>query len=204
MLSRRGFMLVPVLALAACVPDGHGVPQDTVRQYHVAGVELRGAEAIYSWPAQEKIALGQGKLSTEEQSQLAGRAAGSFPPLREQMDKALHALFAAQASNQLAPALKGSKPATLVVNVRVFDSPSVARKVLVGGHARKQFDIDLIDKASGTTIVRYQGLQNQNFQLQGLASIAEAAVQGDNNDPASEMVRTELANYRDWLIAAKP
>ncbi|MCA0405891.1 MAG: hypothetical protein LCH39_07050 [Proteobacteria bacterium] len=202
MIDRRAFFLLPAVLIGACTPEGHSVPQDSIRQYHVADVVIRGAEHIFSWPAQEKIVIGQNKLSQQEQSELTGRGAGTFPPLREQMEKTMRELFTMQANNQLRGVLSGSKPATLIVNVKMFDIPSVARKVIVGGHARKHFEIDLVDKASGTPIVRYEGLLGQNVQLQGLASIAEAAIQGDKNDPAPEMIRSEVETYRTWLAGS--
>jgi hypothetical protein len=203
MLTRRIFAVLPLLAVGACIPDRHSVPQDSIRQFRITTVKVLGVEKIYSWPSQEKLVTGQGKLSEEEQKELTGRAAGSFPAVREQMEKTMQAQFAAQVNNQLGAYLSGSKPATLVITVKQFDIPSVARKVIVGGNAIRQFDIELVDSASGTPVVRYQGVFNQKLQLNGLASLAEAAIQGDRNDPASEMIRSEIENYREWLVGSQ-
>jgi hypothetical protein len=203
--NRRVLTLLVLLAVAACGPKGHSVQQDSIRQYHIANVTLKGAEAIKSWPAQEKIVIEQGKLSEEQQKALSGGSpAGGFPAVRDQMQKVLQERFAAQAQNQLSAHLSGKKSATLVVTVKDFDIPSVARRMLVGGSAIRRFNIDLVDKASGQSIVLYTGVIGVVPMLQGLAGVAEAAVQGDSNDPSAEMVRAEIAQYRDWLMAVNP
>lgn len=198
-MDRRLFSLGIILALTGCGPEGHSLKPDTLRQYKITGIVVRNGDKIPSWPAQESAYVKQAKPSEEEEQRLASAPAGSFPALRKQMEEALSAKIAAQVNNQLGSTFSGPIPAELVVTVKIFDIPSTIRRFLADQTAKIQLNIDLVDKRSGKTILSFAGPFKGMYLLGGLSSIAEKAIQGDDNDHANALISGYITDYAAWL-----
>lgn len=204
MIDRRFFILGLGTTLAGCTGTGTppSVMPDTLRQFQIAAIRVQGGEAIRSWPAQEAIYARQANLSEEEAKRLGETMAGSVPALRQQMERALEALILAQARNQLGAAFPGKTPAELLVTVKVFDIPSLVRRVLIDQHAKIQLDIDLVEKSNGRSVMLFSGPLRTQFLLGGLSSIAQQGIQGDASDPSQLMVHNYMQDYASWLMSA--
>jgi hypothetical protein len=202
-INRRLVILGLGTAMAGCTASTtpHSVRPDTLRQFRIASLRVQGGELIRSWPAQEAAYARQANLSEEEAKRLGETMAGSVPALRQQMERALEALLSAQASNQLGSVFSGKTPAELVVTVKVFDIPSLVRRVLVDQHAKIQLDIDLVDTSSRQSVMLFSGPYSTQFLLGGLSSIAQQGIQGDASDPAPAMARNYIQDYARWLMA---
>lgn len=201
--NRRIASLLIVSGLAGCTATNpHGVPQDSIRGYRVTGFEVRGIDVIRSWPAAEAAFVAERKPPADLIDRLRDQPAASFPEVRAFMLERMQRLFESEAKSRFAAALDGPKPARMIIELKTFDIPSAARRLLVNNTLSMQADILLVDAQSGQPLVSYVGPALLRPVLGGIAGtvLSEALIDRDK-DFGQELMATYLNAYRDWLLA---
>jgi hypothetical protein len=176
----------------------HNLSDQDLHQYKVVETIVQGVEGIRSWPKEEDQFLKSNAVDAETANRMRSEPASEFPQLRAHFQQVLTARFKNELSYLTRPIFSGSRPAQLVVRLRVFDVPSATRRVFVDSSAKIQADIDLVDKASGRLILRYNGRLETKKLIGGLAT--GIAVAFEQSDVGQSMIVDYLSAYRNWLL----
>jgi hypothetical protein len=176
----------------------HNLSGSDLQKYKLVDVTVEGVEVIRSWPSEEDRFLKTNPVDGETANRIRTEPAFEFPQLREHFRQALNRKVKQELTYLAGPILSGSRPVRLVVRLRVFDIPSVARRVFVDNNTKIQADIDIVDKASGNLILRYNGQVVTRKLIGGLATGIAVAFEG--SDLGYSMLTDYLSGYRNWLL----
>jgi hypothetical protein len=176
----------------------HNLSDQDLHQYKVIETIVEGVEGIRSWPSEEERFLKLNAVDAETANRIRSEPASEFLQLRAHFQQVLTTRFKNELSYLTGPIFSGTRPAQLVVRLRVFDVPSAARRVFVDSSAKIQADIDLVDKASGRLILRYNGRLETRKLIGGLAT--GIALAFEQSDVGQSMIVDYLSAYRNWLL----
>ena len=194
-------LVVPMLlAVGACV----SVPPPTVSlgeiaSYKLTGVEVQGVEVVRSWPSAEKLFLASANSDPEIARRLPAESAQNFPAVQAFFRVELQRVFGFAFETWVAPVMRGGRPVKAVVTLKIFDVPSVARRVLVDQDAKIELTIDLVDPKTNAILLHYPGPYKQQRMRGGLAAPLVDAIQG-NDDPGKGLIANYVSDFRDWLV----
>ncbi|QFU16835.1 hypothetical protein [Microvirga thermotolerans] len=135
----------------------HGLAVDDFRQYRIAEVTVEGVEVIRSWPGEEEAYLRTHALDSETVDRIQTGPANRFSELVGHFRAALDARLRADFAALIGPIFMGRRPLAAVVRLKAFDVPSAARRAFVDSDAKLKAEIDLVDKATGRPVLRYEG-----------------------------------------------
>ncbi|MET0745146.1 MAG: hypothetical protein ABWY78_17365 [Microvirga sp.] len=137
-------------------------------------------------------------VDPETANRIRTEPAFAFPELGRHFQQALDRKVREELTYLTGPIFSGSRPARIVVRLRVFDIPSAARRVFVDQDTKMQADIDLVDKASGALILRYHGNLALRRVVGGLWT--GLAMAFERSDHGMTMISDYLSGYRNWLL----
>ena len=199
MLSRCIAIASMCVFLAGCltVPP-HGLGGTELQKYRIVDISVEGAEGIRSWPQEEENFLKTQAVDPETANRIRTEPAFEFPQLTQHFQRVLNERVRAELTYLVDPIFTGSRPARIVVRLRQFDVPSAARRVFVDTNAKIQADIDLVDKATGTLVLRYAGRSDMRKLVGGLAT--GIALAFERSDIGQAMITDYLSAYRNWLL----
>jgi hypothetical protein len=196
---RRGFVVGALLLLAGCMgAPPHALAPSDFQKYRIADVSVEGVEVIRSWPTQEEIFVKSGGADADTVNRLHTEPASNFPAVRAHFHRALTERFRQELNAQVRPIFTGSRPVKAVVRLKTFDIPSGARRVLVDQDAKIKAEIDLVDPATGATIVKYDGPFRTKWMVGGVATVIAVAL--ETSDMGYTLITDYVADYRDWLL----
>lgn len=199
MLRRVFLFAVLGLALSACVSvPPHDLAVTEFQQYRIADVAVEGVEAIRSWPGEEEAFLRTNAVDPGTASRMQTEPASQFPQLRAHFQKVPTARLRAEFASLTDPVFTGRRPLVAVVRLREFDVPSTARRVFVDSQAKIKAEIDLVDKATGRVVLRYEGRWEGKKLVGGLLTGVALAL--DRSDVGYSMMTDYLTAYRNWLL----
>jgi hypothetical protein len=194
---------VVVSLLCAClggclsVPP-HGLGADDLGRYRIVDVVVEGTESIRSWPTEEDRFVQSGAVDAATADRIRSEPATNFPQLAAHFKQALTARLKGEFISLTAPVFAGTRPATAVVRLKTFDIPSVARRVFVDNMAKIQADIEILDKATGRLVLRYDGGLETKPLFGGVAT--GIALAFERSDLGYSMIIDYLSAYRNWLL----
>jgi hypothetical protein len=169
-------------------------------QFQLAGVELRAADGIRAWPAEEQVFIKTNGVDEAAAAQIAQRPIHENAALKAHAAGALIALLQVDMRSELSGVLTGRKPVKAMVTVTRFDVPSVARRVFTDQVATMSARVALVD-AAGATILESPDLSVSAPLLGGLSTLVASAVEtSSGNEPGRVLVRNFAARYRAWLL----
>lgn len=195
------FACVCLILLCACasIPPP-SVSVADISQFHLAGVEVQGADGIRAWPAEEESFIRASGLDADAAAQIASRPIHESPALKTHAAAALTALLQEDMRKELSAVLSGHKPVRAMVSVSRFDVPSVVRRVFTDQVATMSATVTLVE-ASGATLMRSPELFVSAPLLGGLSSLVAGAVEvSTGNEPGRVLARNFAARYRAWLL----
>jgi hypothetical protein len=198
------FFRAVLLSLAAlCLAGCATVPPPSIglsdfQKYRIADVAVEGVDVIHSWPAEEEAFLKSSVADPEIANRLQSEPASNFPAVRAHFQRALEGRLRAEFASTVAPIFTGPRPLRAVVRLKAFDVPSTARRVFVDNQAKLQADIELIDPASKSVILRYHGPYWRRALVGGLATDLALAI--DRSDVGSSQITDYMTAYRSWLL----
>ena len=196
---RRCFLLGATLLLAGCITaPPHSMAVSDFQKYRIADVRVEGIEVIRSWPPQEEIFVKAGRADAEMVNRLHTEPASNFPALRAHFQQVLDDRFKLEFSSQVAPIFTGTRPLRAVVRLRTFDVPSGARRVLIDQDAKIRAEIDLVDPATGASVLKYDGPFRSKRMVGGIATVIAVAL--DNSDVGYSLITDYITAYRDWIV----
>jgi hypothetical protein len=199
MLFRCIVISASCLFLAGCLSVApHSLAFEDFGRYRLTEVVVEGAEVIRSWPSEEERFLQSDAADPEIASRIKSEPASNFPQVTAHFQQVLTARINNELGSLIAPVFTGKQPVRAVVRLKVFDIPSVARRVFVDNDAKIQADIDIIDKATGRLILRYNGRLETKKLIGGLATGIALAFEG--SDLGYSMITDYLSAYRNWLL----
>ncbi|MET3356557.1 hypothetical protein V5F34_01240 [Xanthobacter autotrophicus] len=200
---RLQFLIWPILlvTLAACASlPAPSISLADLGQFRLAGVEVKGAQAFGSWPAEEEAYLAAHALDQDTINRIKTR------PIREEPAMATFALARAshlmqqEMTSATASIFTGQKPVKMVVDLRRFDVPSVARRIFTDQVATLSGRVLLVDQ-HGVTLLDSPDLNVAIPLLGGLSTPVASAVEASSgNDPGAGLVRKFAEAYRGWLL----
>ena len=198
MLSRCIAIASMCLLLAGCltVPP-HGLGGE-LQKYRIVDISVEGVEGIRSWPHEEENFLKTNAVDPGTADRIRTEPAFEFPQLTQHFQKILSEKVKAELSYLVDPIFTGNRPARIVVRLRQFDVPSAARRVFVDTNAKMQADIDLVDRATNTLVLRYAGRSDMRKLVGGLAT--GIALAFERSDIGQAMITDYLSAYRNWLL----
>jgi len=191
-----GLMILGLTGCATVPPPSLGVGE--LQRYRIADVAVEGVEGIRSWPAEEDAFASTNAVDAATLQRIQTEPAANHPPLRAHIQRVLVERFRAEFAAQLGGVLAGPRPLKAVVRLKEFDVPSAARRVFVGGHARIQATIELVDPATGAAALRYEGPAHQTTLVNGLATGLALAL--NRSDVGRELITESVTAYRNWLL----
>lgn len=199
MISRSIVISAFCLFLAGClsVPP-HNLGGGELQKYKIVDVSVEGVEGIRSWPHEEESFLKSNAVDPETANRIRTEPASEFPQLTRHFQQVLNEKFRGELAYLVDPIFTGNRPARIVVRLRQFDVPSAARRVFVDTNAKIQADIDLVDKATNTLILRYNGRSDMRKLIGGLAT--GIAIAFERSDIGQAMITDYLSAYRNWLL----
>ena len=155
-----------------------------------------------SWPDEEQAAIAKGLLRGDDVNRLSSASASEFPALHPHFQSVLQSRFESQLKNQIGTMLTGSQPVKAIVTVRLFDIPSVVRRVTVDQRGKLQADIELVEAATGKTLLRYEGPFESYYMLGGGAAIVATVAQQSSGggDHSFYMTRDYVGRFKSWLF----
>jgi hypothetical protein len=186
-----------VLAGCVSVPP-HNLAESEMRSYRVVDIAVEGVEVIRSWPSEEEKFLATNSVDTETANRIRSEPASEFPQLRQHFQQVLNTQIRSELTYVTSSIFTGKRPAQIVVRLRTFDIPSTARRVFVDNDAKMRADIDLVDKATGRLVMRYNGGQVYRKMIGGLAT--GIALAFERSDKGAAMITDYLSAYRNWLL----
>jgi len=167
------------------------------QKYRITDVAVEGVDVIHSWPAEEAAFL-KSNADPDIANRLQSEPASNFPAVRAHFQRALEGRLRAEFATTVSPIFTGPRPLRAVVRLKAFDVPSTARRVFVDNHAKLQADIELVDPASKSVILRYQGPYWRRALIGGLATGLALAI--DRSDMGSSQITDYMTAYRSWLL----
>lgn len=176
----------------------HGLGVEDFGRYRIAEVVVEGAESIRSWPMEEERFAQSGVVDAAMADRIRSEPATNFPQLAAHFKQVLTARLKGEFINLTASVFAGTQPATAVVRLKTFDIPSVARRVFFDNTAKIQADIDILDKATGRLILRYDGRLETKPLIGGVAT--GIALAFERSDLGYSMITDYLSAYRNWLL----
>jgi hypothetical protein len=196
----RCFVIASICAvLGGCVSvPSHGLSSDDLQRYRIVDVTVEGAEMIRSWPAEEEAFLKTATVDPETVNRIRTEPASNFPQLTGHFRHVLNARIGNGLTQATGDILTGSQPVRAVVRLREFDIPSVARRVFVDNHTKIKADIDIVDRATGRLILRYEGPSTIGTRIGGLGT--GIALAFEPSDLGTSMIADYLSAYRNWLL----
>ena len=194
------FVIASICAiLGGCVSvPSHRLNSDDLQRYRIVDVAVEGAEVIRSWPAEEEAFLKTGAVDPETANRIRTEPAFKFPQLTGHLRQSLNARFGSGLTQVTGDIFTGSQPVRVIVRLREFDIPSVARRVFVDNHTRIKADIDIVDRATGRLILHYEGPFERNTRIGGLGT--GIALAFEQSDLGASMIADYLSAYRNWLL----
>ena len=199
MVARRAVLALMIVGLAGCAtvpPPSLGVGE--LQSYRIADVAVEGVEGIRSWPAEEDAFAQANAVDAATLQRIQTEPAANHPQLRAHIQRVLVERFRAEFTAQLGSVLAGPRPLKAVVRLKEFDVPSAARRVFIGGHARIEATIDLVDPGTGAPVLRYDGPARQTTLANGLAT--GLALAFSRSDVGREQITEYVTAYRNWLL----
>ncbi len=195
----RTVISVDCAFLAGCLSVApHSLAVEDFGRYRLTEVIVEGAEVIRSWPGEEERFLQSNVVDPETANRIKSEPASNFPQLTAHFQRVLTARINNELSSLTAPIFTGTQPVRAVVRLKVFDIPSAARRIFVDNDTKIQADIDILDKATGRIIVRYNGRLETKKLLGGLAT--GIALAFETSDLGYSMITDYLSAYRNWLL----
>ncbi len=197
----RFLVLCVVMLLGGCM----SVPPPSLsvgdlQQYRLVDVAVENAAVIRSWPIQETAFLESAAANADLRSRLETEPASNFPQVTAHFQRALAERSRAEMMRHVGPVLSGQRPVRAVIRLKAFDVPSAARRVFVDSAAKIQADIDLVDAATGATLLRYEGPLRTRPMVGGFATGIALAL--DRSDVGAALLDDYLVAYQNWLVRA--
>jgi hypothetical protein len=199
MLLRCIVIIAASALLAGClsVPP-HQLADNELHAYRIVDIAVEGTEGIRSWPSEEERFLSTNTVDADTANRIRSEPAFQFPQLRQHFQQVLNTQMRNELTYLTASIFSGNRPARLVVKLRTFDIPSTARRVFVDSASKMQADIDLVDKATGRLVMRYNGKLEYRKMIGGLAT--GLALAFERSDMGAAMITDYLSAYRNWLL----
>lgn len=187
------------MVLAGCLSvPAHDLSVSDLARYRIVDVTVEGAEVIRSWPGEEQILLKTGAVDPETARRMETEPASNFPQVTAHFRQALEGKMKAELGYLTGSVFTGTQPAVVVVRLKTFDIPSTARRVFVDNQAKIQADIDVVEKATGRLILRYNGPFETRKLVGGL--VTGIALAFEKADIGYSMITDYLSAYRNWLL----
>ena len=98
---------------------------------------------------------------------------------------------------------QGARPVRLVATVTRVDIPSVAQRVIVGGHPAVQADIEVIDARSGAVLTTYRGAVGRRPAGQGIMALADSVAVSAGADDLFDRAANDYAEGFDGWLAPR-
>jgi hypothetical protein len=192
-------LVIASLVLAGCatVPP-HSMDLSEFQKFKITKVVVEGAKVVRSWPSQEEDYLKTHAVDPSVARRLQSEPSWNFPEVQEQFQTALDRQFGAELGSQIVPLFTGSRPLKAVVKLKIFDVPSVARRVFVESGAKIKAEIDLVDAKTGAPVLIYDGAYRFREIGGGIATGLAMAI--NSSDPGYVLISDYVREYRNWLL----
>ncbi|MFC7396491.1 hypothetical protein ACFQU1_04695 [Chelatococcus sp. GCM10030263] len=174
-----------VLAACATVPP-HSMDLSAFQRFKIAQVAVKGVKVVRSWPSQEEAYLKTHAVDPSVARRLQNEPSWNFPEVQEQFQTALDDQFGAEFGSQITPLFTGAKPLKAVVRLKIFDVPSVARRVFVESRPKIQAEIDLVDAKTGALVLKYDGVYRSREIGGGIGTALAMAI--NSSDPGYVLI----------------
>lgn len=191
---RRFSVLAATLMLAACATVTNSLAPSQVPTLKLTAVSVSYAPtAAIQWQDGWRAYAVAKAIPDDQLAQ-----ASNEPAAKAFMRNLLATRIKETLERNLRPELAGSRPVRLEITIHNFVvSPAIQRIVIGGGHFMIA-DANLVDAATGATIVAYPRLYGGAIAGQGwLGAAIEAAVA---DDPTTRVIAGYSARYRNWLF----
>jgi hypothetical protein len=183
-----------MLLLAACATLTNSLAPSDVPKLKLTSVRVTYTpDAIIQW---EEGLRGYAAVNAVTDDQIA--MASNDPKAKEFVRSKLATRVRETLERNLRPHLAGSRPVRLDVVVQNFVISPAVQRIVIGGSHFMIADANLVDAATGATIVAYPKLGGAAMAGQGWAGAAvEAAIGADQTD---RVLVAYSEAYRAWLF----
>jgi hypothetical protein len=188
--------LVLALGLSACTTVAPNTlsPQETAN-LHFSSLEVRvPPQTPIAWSAAEDDYLRARGLSQ------TNPALTATPEARAHLRDLAASRFKRALERVTARRPHGARLVRLVATVTRVDIPSVAQRVIIGGHPTVQADIEVIDARSGAVLTTYRGAVGRRPAGQGIMALADSVAVSAGADDLFDRAANDYAEgFEGWL-----
>ncbi|MDB5598830.1 MAG: hypothetical protein JWN71_874 [Xanthobacteraceae bacterium] len=191
---RRFAAIAAMLLLAACATATNTLKPGEVAKLKLTSVRVTFAsDVVITW---EDGVRGYAVANAITDDQIA--MASNDPKAKEFVRNKLATRIRETLERNLRPHLAGSRPVRLEIVVQNFVISPAVQRIIIGGSHFMIADANLVDAATGATIVVYPKLYGGAVAGQGWAGAAvEAAIGGDQTE---RVLAGYSDTYRAWLF----
>ncbi|MGJ4947582.1 DUF6778 family protein [Bradyrhizobium sp. HKCCYLS20291] len=187
-----------LMTLPGCVTVENSLSQNDIAAMRLTAVTVSFApDSVILWDDGER-AYRRAKLQTDDQ--FAGDTKSE--ECKEFMRAQLAPQIKSGVEKAMAGQLNGGRPVRLEIVVKQFAIPSVAQRVIVGGHPNMQADANLVDAQTGRVLLSNPKLNTFVPVGNGILGTAiQAAVdQASDQTPEGKLITSYGQTYRNWLM----
>lgn len=191
--------LLLALGLSACVTVAPNTlsPQETAN-LNFSSLEVRvPPQTPIAWSAAEDDYLRARGLSQTDPALTA------TPEARARLRDLAASRLKRALERVMARRTQGARPVRLVATVTRVDIPSVAQRVIVGGHPAVQADIEVIDARSGAVLTTYRGAVGRRPAGQGIMALADSVAVSAGADDLFDRAANDYAEGFDGWLAPR-
>lgn len=200
MTSLRTLALACVaLVMAACNTTSRSVSLNEVRGYKITAIDVRFKDdAFINWGNGSVAVMNARGLDTTNP---ASAEVLNTPEGRAQLRNLAADRLRGIMQASLAGAVNGARPVIIRATMSRIDLPSVAQRVIIGGHPGMSGDVQVVDAASGRVLTEAPSFGVVSVAGQGIGgSLVDALVSG-GEDHFDRTGRNFSNQFRNWLLA---
>ncbi|MGX5773277.1 hypothetical protein [Methylorubrum zatmanii] len=187
---------VLALGLSACTTVAPNTlsPQDTAN-LRFTSVEVRvPPQTPIRWSSAEDDYLRARGLS------LTDPALAATPEARAHLRDLAASRLKRALERVIARRPQGTRPVRLVATMTQVDIPSVAQRILIGGHPTVRADIEVVDARSGAVLTTYRGAVGLRPAGQGVMALADSIAVSAGADDLFDRAASGYADgFEGWL-----
>jgi hypothetical protein len=197
MISRRHFLAVicaSVVVACATIPPPQ-MNRSQIEGLKIVSVEIKNVQLVNSWPVEHEAFITKSQASPELANDIRIRSYAFNPAIFEHFNGVIKQEY----SNRLMSILPGNRPVKAVVNIKQFDIPGLASRVLINQNAIHHAEISLVDQTTNQTLITFDGKLIIHRMVGGLGAPIFDAVTQNNVDYGRLMIAESVTDFRSWL-----